>query len=134
MNKLKFSMPQEAPMPRQAKIAEGSYPYRIVDIQIFSNYMTSRGVRDKVSFKFELTIEGQVVPFTQSLFYSESPNSPYVNFMMMLCECYQTSDISEEKLIGTQGSLYLIHVPDQNGNVFENIFDLQPDLSQPEVL
>lgn len=134
MNKFKFSMPQESPMPRQAKIQEGWYPYRIIDIKISNNCLARSGVRDRVSFVFELTIEGQVVPFTQSLYFSESPNSPYVRFMMMLCECYQTSDINQEMLIGTQGTLYLIHVSDQNGNVFENIYDLHPDLDQPEVL
>ena len=122
-------------LTREAEIPEGEYPYKIINIEVQHNVLTDYGVKQKISFYFELKIDEEIKNIEKSFYYSKYPTSRFMLFMTIICKAYNTKKLNLEELIGSYGTLSIAHGKDDDGNVFENITEIVPVLgkeSKPE--
>ncbi|MBE6905028.1 MAG: hypothetical protein E7476_01940 [Ruminococcaceae bacterium] len=114
-------------LTREAEIPEGQYPYTLSNIDVEHNVLTDYGVKQRISFVFELQIGDETKSIKKSFYYSKHPESRFMKFMEIICKAYQKRKLNLQELIGTYGSLKIEHGADETGNVYENITDIIPD-------
>lgn len=119
---------------REASIPEGQHPYTLLKVVPEYNVLTDSGIKNRLVFTFELIIDGEAKQLTKRFNYSKHPNSFLMSFMRMLGNAYHMDNkINLSELVGTKGLMTISHVPDEQGNVFENITDIfVPDVNSEE--
>ncbi len=115
-------------MNREAEIKEGKYPYALTDVQLEHDVLTDYGIKQKISFTFGLNIDEETKVVTKKFYYSKHKDSRFMKFMAIICKAYNTKKLNLQELIGTCGTLSITHGMDDDGNVFENITEIFPDI------
>ena len=111
---------------READFVEGTYEYKVVDIQLVRNVLTSYGLKDKITFVFDLIVDNQSKTLTQCFFNSKHSESRCMKFMTMICKAYGIRKFDSQTLIETTGQLTIKHNTDENGNIYESVESIVP--------
>ncbi|MEM1485550.1 hypothetical protein V6615_11825 [Oscillospiraceae bacterium PP1C4] len=118
---------------REAEIPEGQHPYKLINIEVQRDVLTDYGVKQRLSFTFELPIGEETKNLVKSFYYSKHSESRFMKFMAIICKGYNTQKLNLQELIGTSGTLTISHGVDDNGNVFENITEIIPSIEEKKI-
>lgn len=112
---------------REAKIAEGEFPFVLRRVHRKNNQTTCYGLKDQIVWEYEVTDEeGNKVMLSDRITISDSNKSKFKKILKSYCDALKCSKINLRSLIGIKGSLVVQHNTSDDGNVYEKIVEIYP--------
>lgn len=81
-------------------IKDGTYKAKIVDIRLYDNVPTRKGIAQKLVYSFCIFTEDKIIELKTNLFINDYPDSKYSKFKKTVLKLFDTDTLDTDDHIG----------------------------------